>query len=58
MTTLDAATASRHAGPCGICRFGILSGQRYARLRSGALAHLVCIGRADWQPAITGGVCR
>jgi hypothetical protein len=43
----DAATAARPAGPCALCAAGIRAGERYARLRTGKLAHLPCIGRAS-----------
>jgi hypothetical protein len=44
-----AEDAARPAGPCAICRYGILTGERYGRLLSGKLAHLPCIGRANWR---------
>jgi len=43
-----AQAATRPAGPCAICRRGIATGERLARLLSGKLAHLACIGRATW----------
>ena len=53
----DAQDATRPAGPCGICRRGILTGERFARLLSGnRLAHLSCVNRAALrrQPAAVG----
>lgn len=42
-----AATATRPAGPCSICRRGIWRGDRYAVLTAtGQLAHLPCIASA------------
>jgi hypothetical protein len=40
----DAATASTAAGPCHLCRRGILRGERYGRLvPSERLAHVICV---------------
>jgi hypothetical protein len=48
-----AATAERPAGPCALCSRGILAGERHARLLTGKLAHLPCIGRATWRRKTT-----
>jgi hypothetical protein len=45
----DAATATTNAGPCRICSRAILRGDRFARLLTGRLAHLGCIGTASFR---------
>jgi hypothetical protein len=46
--------AERPAGPCAICERDMLTGERIARLLSGAkTAHAPCIASATWRPRRT-----
>jgi hypothetical protein len=42
----NARTLQRHGGPCSLCQWAMLEGQRIADMTDGGVAHVSCIAAA------------